>query len=337
MKYMLFVVVLLTAFMGSCSRSADPANKPKGKNAPFVRIESVEKTRLVSYIDITGTIEANISTDITSPAEGVLETLMARENQRVEKDQVIAVINPNDRLALIANNQLQIQQLEQKLSATTQGSDEHKLLTQELEQARDNLVYAKDMYKTIPVICPMSGVVTHRWTDQGGQLGQNEKILTISDMNSLVIKAEVNEKYFEAVKTGNQFPVILNAYPNDTLTGRISLVYPQVDPQTRSVKFDIRIQNFSKSLLPGMMAYIKIPVSVKEDAYAVPEQAVLTSPDDQRFLFWIDSDSIAHRRVVETGITSGSKLEITRGINENEKIVVSGQEMLRDSLKVKIK
>ncbi|MCA1758502.1 MAG: efflux RND transporter periplasmic adaptor subunit, partial [Bacteroidales bacterium] len=206
------------------------------------------KTKIVSFIEFTGTIQANVFTDIKSPADGIIESLMARENQQVEKDRIIAVINPNDRVALISKNRLQVQQIKEKLKTTDTNSDDFKRLEQELKKAKDNLDYATKMYQTVPVVCPMNGLVTQRWTDKGSQIGVKEKILTVSDMNSLVIKAEVNEKYFEAIKQGKKLPVILNAYPNDTLTGSISLVYPQVDPVTRSVKFDIKILNFHKSL-----------------------------------------------------------------------------------------
>ncbi|MBN1821108.1 MAG: efflux RND transporter periplasmic adaptor subunit [Prolixibacteraceae bacterium] len=291
---------------------------------------------MVSFIEITGTIEANVFSDIKSPADGIIESLMARENQRVEKDMIIAVINPNDRVALISNNRLQVQHIEEKLNATDRDSDDSKILEQKLEKAKSNLEYATKMYQTIPVICPMNGLITQRWTDKGSQVGVKEKILTVSDMNSLVIKAEVNEKYFEAINQGKKIPVILNAYPNDTLTGSISLVYPQVDPVTRSVKFDIRILNFNKTLLPGMMASVKIPVAVKESAVVVPEEAVLISPDNKNFLFVVNKDSLVLKRMVQTGISSGNKLEIITGLKENERVVASGQEMLKDSIKVNI-
>ncbi|MBN1822188.1 MAG: efflux RND transporter periplasmic adaptor subunit [Prolixibacteraceae bacterium] len=294
------------------------------------------KRKMISFIEITGTILANVYTDIKSPADGIIESLMARENQRVEKDRIIAAINPTDRVALISKNRLQVQQIEEKLNAIDKNSDDFKLLTQELEKARSDLEYAKKMYQTVPVICPMNGLVTQRWTDEGSQIGVKEKILTVSDMNSLVIKAEVNERYFEAIKQGKKLPVILNAYPNDTLTGSISLVYPQVDPVTRSVKFDIKILNFNKTLLPGMMAYIKIQVAVKENAVVVPEEAVLISPDNKNFLFVVNKDSLVQKRIVQTGISSGNKLEIIKGLKENERVVASGQEMLKDSIKVNI-
>jgi len=336
LKYIALIAIAGSIILPSCKSGEQKATQLVAKKSPLVKVQPATKTKMVSFIDITGTIQANVFTDIKSPVDGIIETLFARENQRTEKDKIIAVINPNDRLSLIANNQLQIGQLEQKVKAADKTSAEYNSLLQELEKAKSNFEYAKNMYQTVPVICPMSGVVTQRWLDQGSQVGAKEKIITISDMNSLVIKAEANETYFEAIKQGKKLPIILNAYPNDTLAGTISLVYPQIDPVTRTVKFDIKIQNFKKSLLPGMMASIKIAVSVNENAIAVPSDAVVTSPDNKNFLYIVDKDSIAFKRMVTTGVTSGPKIEIVKGLQGNEKVVVSGQEMVKDSLKVKI-
>lgn len=331
-----FALALLSAMSVACKKSSDKSTNQATKKSPLVKVQPAEKTKMVSFIDITGTIQANVFTDIKSPVDGVIETLFVRENQRTVKDKIIAIINPIERLSLIANNQLQIGQLEQKMKTADKTSAEYNSLIQELEKAKSNFEYAKNMYQTVPIICPMNGVVTQRWLDQGSQVSAKEKIMTISDMSSLVIKAEANETYFEVIKQGIKLPIILNAYPNDTLTGTISLVYPQIDPFTRTVKFDIKIQDFIKSLLPGMMASIKIPVLVKENAIAVPSDAVLTNPANERFLFIVNEDSIAFKRIVKPGISSKKQIEILSGINENEKIVIMGQEMLKDSLKVKI-
>lgn len=329
-------ILFLMAMSFSCNTDQNTEESPKPKKLPFVKIEAAKAIKMVSYIEITGTIEANIFTDINSPADGIIESLMARENQQVVKDKIIAVINPSDRVALISNNLLQVQQIEVRLKATNKDSDEYKVILQELEKAKENLEYSKKMYRTVPVICPMNGLVTERWLDKGNQVAEKDKILTISDMSSLVIKAEVNEKYIQAVKQGKKLPVILNAYPEDTLKGTISLVYPKVDPTTRSIKFDIKILNFNKKLLPGMMASIKIPVLTKENVVAVPEHAVLTSPDFKNFLFVINKDSLAIKRIIQTGISSENKLEIIEGLKEKERVVIAGQEMLKDSIKVKI-
>ena len=331
-------IIILTIILSfySCGSGDKQTKQPMQKKTPLVKVQPAVKAKMVSFIDITGTIQANVVSEVKSPVDGVIENLYARENQQVSKDRIIAVINPNDRVALIANNQLQIQELEQKIKSTDKQSEIYKDLLAELEKAKSNEEYANKMFRTVPVICPMNGMVTYRWLDAGSQVGAKEKIITISDMGSLVIKAEVNEKYFDAIKQGKKLPVLLSAYPNDTLSGAISLIYPQIDPATRAVKFDVKVQSKGKKLLPGMMATLRIPVSTSENAISVNPDAVLTGSDNSSFLFIADKDSVVHKRMVTIGISTDKKTEIIQGLNENEKVIVMGQEMLKDSMKVKI-
>ena len=333
--YYTAIIIVISSLFYSCG-GKEETTEQKPKKIPLVKVQDVSKSKLVSSIDITGTVQANIVTEVKSPANGIIENLFARENQYVEKDKLIAVINPTDRVSLISSNIENIENLELKLKTTDKNSEVYQILLKDIEKSKSDLEYAKNMYKTIPVVCPMNGLVTQRWVDFGGQITSNEKMLTITDMGSLVIKAEVNERYFEAIKQGKKMSVILNAYPKDTLQGIISLVYPEIDPVARSVKFDIKIQNFNRTLLPGMMATIKIPVAVIDEALTIPEYAVLTSPDNKNFVFTVDADNIAYRTIIKTGITSGNKLQIVQGLKENDRIVISGHDMLQDSVKVKI-
>jgi multidrug efflux pump subunit AcrA (membrane-fusion protein) len=331
----LFLILLALSFQ-SCQQTTQIASKQSKKKSPLVKVKPAIKKEIKSFVEITGTVEANISSEIKSPADGSIEKLFARENQMVTKDKVIAIINPNDRVALIANNQLTILSLEEKIVAADKNSKIHSDLLVELEQAKSNLEYARKMYQTVPVICPMNGMVTHRWLDEGSLVVAKDVILTVSDMSSLVVKAEVNEKFFEAIKNGLTLPIVLNAYPTDTLKGKISMVYPQIEPSTRSVKFDIKILNFNKPLLQGMMALIKIPVNENPNAIVVEDDALLTNPDNKQFLFVVNKDSIAMKRVVRTGISADGVTEIITGLKENEWVVSMGQEALKDSVKVMI-
>lgn len=328
-------IMVLPLLLFSCSGNNKKA-EVKPKKLPLVKVQAVTTSKMALFTEVSGTIQANVFTEIKSSADGIIEILSARENDRVTEGQLIAIINPNDRVNIISNNSLIVEKLTKKLKNTTLNSTEYASIESDLTKAKSDLEYARKMYQTIPVICPMNGIVTRRWSEKGSQVSAKETILTISDMNSLVVKAEVNEAYFEAIKQGKKFPVKLNAYPNDSITGMISLVYPEIDAQTRTVKFDVKLLNFRKKIQPGMMGLLKIPVTVKENILAVPEQAVLTSPDNKKFVFVVNTDSIALKRFVKTGIVMGNKLEIKEGLFEKDQLVVSGQEMLKDSLQVKI-
>ena len=131
-----FTMLLLSQ---SCKSGKEQMNQTIVKKMPGVKVQMVSKTKLVSFVDITGTVQANIFSEIKSPADGIIEKLFARENQLAEKDKLIAIINPNDRVALIANNQLLIQQLEQKLNVTEKSNDAYNRLLEDIEKAKLNL------------------------------------------------------------------------------------------------------------------------------------------------------------------------------------------------------
>lgn len=337
LKTILVIASCILITLISCkNKQPEVQSQSPAKKNPLVKVLQVTRGEIVSYIDITGTIEANISTEVKSPVDGIIDELQARENQRTVKGKIIAVINPNDRVSLISRNQLIVEALEKKILSSTQGNSDYDTIASELLKARNNLTYAKNIYQPVPVICPMNGVVTSRWIEEGSQVSAKDKIVTISDMTSLVVKAEVNEKYFEAITHGKKLPVLLNAYPGDSLTGVISLIYPAISSDSRSIKFDVRILGFSKRLLPGMMAQLKIPVYSNTHALLVPDDAILTTPDNKRFLYVISTDTLAQQRIISTGVTVNKQTEIRDGIKEGDSVVIMGQEALKDKTKVNI-
>lgn len=327
-------VISLILFAYACN-SNDKQEVKKKPKVNFVEVITTSEQKNISYIEIVGTIEPNITTDIKSTTDGIIDKLYAIENQYVYKDGVIAVINPNDRVALLANNARITKDLEIKLKNAGSDTILYQKVKKELDKAQKDMDYAKNMYNTVAIICPMSGTVTTKWLNQGSQVESKEKILTIANMNSLVIKAEVNEKYFQAITHGKKIAVLLNSYPNDTLTGIISLVYPNIDNTTRAVKFDVTIQNNNKKLLPGMSATLKIPVTITANSIFIPTDAIL-SANNKQFVFTVDTNNIAHKKMIKTGITNNNLTQITSGLKLKEKVVIKGQEMLKDSLTVKI-
>ena len=335
MKIIYKILAISLIFFVCACKSEKKQEVAKKEKVNFVEVITTTEKKNISYIEIVGTIEPNISTEIKSTTDGIIEKLYAIENQYVYKDQIIAVINPNNRVALLANNTQIIKELENKLKNAANDTLLYQKIKKQLDEAQKNMDYAQNMYNTVAIICPMSGTVTKKWLNQGSQVENKEKILTISNMNSLVIKAQVNEKYFQAIKQGKKIAVLLNAYPNDTLTGTISLVYPDIDNTTRAVKFDVTIQNNDKKLLPGMSAILKIPVAIIEKSIFIPSDAILTT-NNKQFVFIVDSNNITHKKMVKTGITNNNLTQIISGLKPKQKVVIKGQEMLKDSLTVKI-
>lgn len=338
MKYnkIKLVVIIAISVLISCNKANSVKTKMKRKKQVYVNIEKSFHKTMVSSIKVPGTITANRYTNVVSPVNGIVETLFAKENSFVKKGTIIATVNPNERLSVITNSQLKIDQLKKKFEKVSKNDYGYNKLKKELQKAEEDYAYAKNLFNLNPVVCPIDGMVTMKMLNVGSQVSEKGKLFTITDMSSLVVKAEVNEKYFEAIYRGKKLPLILNAYPEDTLTGKIGTVYPQVSSVSRSIMFDINILNFNKKLVPGMMANITIPTVIKQNTIAVNIDALLSSPDNNNFLYVVNDKGIANRRIVDTGISMGNNIEITKGLDVNESVVVKGQEMLKNKMKVMI-
>ncbi|MGQ9620940.1 MAG: efflux RND transporter periplasmic adaptor subunit [Bacteroidales bacterium] len=328
----LLLTSIVTVFLSGCnSKKANPEQSSAQKKITLVNVTQALKQEISSVIKITGTVTPNTVGIIKSPVNGVVETLYVRENYPVTQGQIVAVINPAERIALIAKNRQAVNQIQEKLKQLK----DNDTLRQALSKAEYDLDLAYKMYLLIPVTAELDGIVSQRFIDKGSEVSARDKLLEIYQPSSLVVKCEVNEKYFSVIKKGKKLPVRLNAYPDKKFTGTISLIYPKIDPVTRSLKFDIKLDQ-TVSLVEGMMAEITLATEVRNDAVCVPDDALLTDINNNLFLYSVDADSIAHKINVVSGISSGGFTEIVSGINPGNIIVIKGQELLKDGQKVKI-
>jgi len=145
----IYTGLLISVFliMSSCGSKEENSNQQNSKKIPLVQTQQISPSKIASSIDITGTIQANIYTEVKSPADGIIENLLARENQYVEKNKLIAIINPTDRVSLISSNIEKVEHLENKLKSTEKSSDKYQQLLSEIEKAKTDLEYAQNMYK----------------------------------------------------------------------------------------------------------------------------------------------------------------------------------------------
>jgi len=321
---------LLTLF--SCSSNTEKKEKKtKPKKIALISVKKPIKKDISASLYIIGSIKPNTVGIVKTSTDGIVENLKARETQFVKKGDIVAVINPTARIELVAKSLNKINSLEAELKITNHIDSIQSLL----DKAKQELKLAKNMYQLIPITAELSGIVNERYVDIGSQVSVKDKIIEISDPSSMVIKAEVNEKYFPTLKKGKQLPIILSAYPNKQLSGEISLIYPKIDDRTRTVRFDIKLKDKVK-ILEGMTAKIMLVTEQHKNALCVPNDAILSDIRNQAFIFIVDKNNLAHKIIVKPGLTANGITEIKEGISENMKIVVKGQERLKEGKKAKI-
>ena len=175
----------------------------------------------------------------------------------------------------------------------------------------------------ITLTAPISGVIAELGARQGMTVSAGMTLFRIASLGSIWVVAEVSETQAALLVPGNAVQVLVPAYPNERLKGRISAILPEINAATRTVRVRIEVANPGGRLKPGM--YANVTFTPRAQALLlVPTEAVIRTGDRNVVIV---AEAEGHFRVapVETGIESGAETEIRKGVGAGERVVVSGQ------------
>jgi len=128
--------------------------------------------------------------------------------------------------------------------------------------------------------------------------------------------------------------VKVTAFPERVFSGKIEIVTPALELQSRTAEIQISIPNPGGLLKPGMFGRVEITLRSSPRAILIPVQALRTQVD-QDFVFVVKDDK-AFRRPVRKGAVLDEFVEILQGLNPQEQVVVAGQDSLKDGSAVRL-
>ena len=174
----------------------------------------------------------------------------------------------------------------------------------------------------LPIYTPISGIVIEKLVQQGQYVNVGEVLFNVADLSSVWVEVEVYENEFPNIHLGQKVEIRSQSFPGKPFTGRISYIYPFLDPKTRTVKARVEMPNPGMKLKPDMFvnAIIKVPLG---SAIVVPVTAVMDT--GKRQVVWVESSpGMFEPRDVQVGQRTDDKIQILSGINVGDKVAVSG-------------
>jgi len=204
----------------------------------------------------------------------------------------------------------------------------------QVRQAKATLDLSKAQLANLIIIAPMNGGVTKRFVDPGTMLKDTTPILTLMDLSEVKMVVNVIEKELIYLRKGQSVKITVTAFPNRVFQGRIFIITPALDLQSRTAEIQISIPNPGYILNPGMFGRVEALLRSNPQATLVPIQALVT--DEDKIFAYVLKDGKVYRRPVQKGISKDTVVEITRGLTPGEQVVTAGQEFLRDGIPVRL-
>jgi membrane fusion protein (multidrug efflux system) len=198
--------------------------------------------------------------------------------------------------------------------------------------AREAEIKAKLAKSTI--LAPFEGVTGLRQVSPGAYAKAGQDIARLEGIGVLKLDFRVPEAYLRRIRTGQPLVINVDAYPGESFSGTIYAIEPSVDESTRTVLLRARLPNPGVRLKPGMFARVNLDLERRENALLVPEQAIVPRGDG-RFVFRI-ADGKAQLVKVEMGARRPGEVEILKGLEAGDTIVIDGQLKLQDGAAVSV-
>jgi Cu(I)/Ag(I) efflux system membrane fusion protein len=207
-------------------------------------------------------------------------------------------------------------------SAAPQGARQRLLNLSDSPQLAEDIQRTRQVPINFTWSSPRTGVVLERNVSDGMRVMPGDVLFRIADHSHVWAMIDVAERDLAAVAEGQGVTVRARSYPNRTFTGKVALVYPHLNPATRTVRVRIELPNTDHLLLPDMYAEAEINSGGGEKVVAVPDSAVIDSGDRQVVI--IDKgDGRFEPRKVQLGRRGAGYVEIKDGVAEGDAVVIS--------------
>lgn len=179
-----------------------------------------------------------------------------------------------------------------------------------------------DVQRTTTLRAPVGGFVVEKNVLQGQRVMAGEALYRIADLSTVWVEGEVFERDLSSMRLGQRVNTSFDALPGRVFAGRITYIYPTLNPETRTSRVRVELNNPGTQLKPGMYATLVWRGSGVVSALSVPRSAVLST--GQRHLLFVQrADGMLEPRLVQVGISTQDRVQILSGLNAGDSVVRS--------------
>jgi membrane fusion protein (multidrug efflux system) len=313
----------------------------KRKTGPVpVNIMIAKDTIVINSIDVTGTIDANEKVNLTSETAGNITGIYFKEGTRVQKGQLLLKVYNQDLVASLKQNEYQVALAKQneyrnnillQKEAISKQEYDTSLTSLNTLKAQGDVVKAQ-IYKT-EIRAPFSGTIGLRNVSPGGYLVPGATIASLVNIDPAKITFSVPERYLALINIGSKIKFGVES-SREKFTAKVYAIEPNIDLASRTITVRAEAPNPKGLLTAGGFAKINLTLDQMPKTIMIPTQCVI--PDLKSSIVYVYHNGQALAKPVQTDLRTDTKIQIIKGIEAGDSVIVSGIIQMRPKVPLKI-
>ena len=335
--------IALSVLAGCSGGKDNKAAQETTEEAIPVKVLTLEPTSIATTLDYTADLQADEEVYYAPSAAGRIEKIHVEVGDRIKEGQLLVEM---DRTNLV-QAEVELKNLESEYNRAVALNETGSISRQNYDAAVTQYEVAKAnvefLRENTQMLAPFDGIVTGKYYEDkelytGAAAGGASKpsVISIQKINPLKAYVNLSEQYYLSVKKGMSVELKSNIYPDRVFEGKVSIVYPTIDPASRTFTVEVKIPNNDEALRPGMYGTINFFIG-ETSTLVVPAIAVLKLQGaNDRYLF-LNENGRAKRVGVTLGRRFDDKVEVfSDDIKPGAQLVIVGQGRLIDGSPLKI-
>lgn len=328
-----------------------PPGGPGGRRGPGgfggptqVSVAVVQPRVFEDTIEVLGVAKGRQSVTLTAAATQLVDRVRFTDGQRVARGAVLVELRDTEQNAGVA-------QAEARLVEARRAYDRYKTLGDQgwaskalvdqreatWRSAQADVSAAKARQNDRVIRAPFAGVVGLSDVAPGALVNPGAPIVTLDDISVIRVDFQVPERYLGQLREGQTVLATADAFPGETIQGRIAKLDTRVDERTRAITARAEFANGAGKLKPGMLIRVGVSRGQRNSASA-PESAVSVQGDNAFVYVLMEREgrTMAMQRPIVTGVRQQGFVEITDGVRPGERLVADGLNKIQPGQPVRV-
>jgi len=392
---------------GNETKASPPAHRNQIVERVPVEVLLLQRGSLDQRLQLTGTVVPEAQVDVFSKVSGILEAIEVEQGDEVKADQVIAVVEREEREAKLQESRAALdvlkarwtqmetgarpeeiaqaeelvrqtearwmnsldnykrlktlkerdfisqQRLDEAMLQVTVSEAEHNSAKEKLallrkgarQEDRDALLaqirqseaavkLAEISLKNATIRAPIRGIISERFLDRGAFVSTAAPLIRIVAMDVVKVVVHVVEGEVAQIKPGSHGEILVDTYPDELFRGSVIRISPTVDPQTRTAVVEIQVGNHDHRLKPGMFARASLIVQHRDGVLLLSKDSLLRQSDSSKV--FVHGNGKAMLKEVMIGLQGEQYVEVLKGLEEGEEVIIAGHYELTDGMPVDV-